>query len=364
MFTSRHSQYVFVMASLGIAGLVATLFSLNTSSTSTSTATSKYFDFNFAINKDPPNIPQIAQKLFDELIDSEHCNTHFAAPVSLPTRTCLENSKNSKNAKNSKDEEFVLVAVPFRDRMDHLRLFAHFILNHLDSHRTSHALLIVNQTDPHPFNRGALLNVAALIADSLLHPPTDIILHDVDHLPASDALTYASSPKPIHLASAASKKGYDLPYTSYTGGVAQLPFAVYKQINGHTNNLWGWGGEDDDLGIRLHKNGVSYTRLEPTELGRYECLPHEHSNDQAEGKGEIYDSTRKGGWKTDGMNSLQYDIIEKKVLDAKRLFDTGNLKASRVVLGDGVVVDKMDLKKRKLFMVVDVVLKREPKNKE
>ena len=41
-----------------------------------------------------------------------------------------------------------------------------------------------------------------------------------------------------------------LPYKMYFGGVSALTPLHYLKINGFPNNYWGWGGEDDDIGLR------------------------------------------------------------------------------------------------------------------
>lgn len=41
-----------------------------------------------------------------------------------------------------------------------------------------------------------------------------------------------------------------LPYKMYFGGVSALSPLHYLKMNGFPNNYWGWGGEDDDIGIR------------------------------------------------------------------------------------------------------------------
>lgn len=41
-----------------------------------------------------------------------------------------------------------------------------------------------------------------------------------------------------------------LPYQMYFGGVSALTPLHYLKMNGFPNNYWGWGGEDDDIGVR------------------------------------------------------------------------------------------------------------------
>lgn len=43
---------------------------------------------------------------------------------------------------------------------------------------------------------------------------------------------------------------FRLPYKMYFGGVSALTPTHYLKMNGFPNNYWGWGGEDDDIGVR------------------------------------------------------------------------------------------------------------------
>lgn len=55
-----------------------------------------------------------------------------------------------------------------------------------------------------------------------------------------------------------------LPYKMYFGGVSALTPLHYLKMNGFPNNYWGWGGEDDDIGVRwemLRKTHSFYAML-------------------------------------------------------------------------------------------------------
>ena len=34
----------------------------------------------------------------------------------------------------------------------------------------------------------------------------------------------------------------------------------FRQVNGFSNQYWGWGGEDDNFYIRVKKNNLKFTR--------------------------------------------------------------------------------------------------------
>ena len=43
---------------------------------------------------------------------------------------------------------------------------------------------------------------------------------------------------------------FRLPYDSYVGGAIALTEENMEKINGFSNVFFGWGGEDDDIGMR------------------------------------------------------------------------------------------------------------------
>ncbi len=117
-----------------------------------------------------------------------------------------------------------------------------------------------------------------------------LFFHDVDLIPEDDRNTYICDSNPKHVAIAMDKFGYKyvfpclwmsfegftllsatrstspshiwdtdflsylivsrLPYNMYFGGVSALTPLHYLKMNGFPNNYWGWGGEDDDIGVR------------------------------------------------------------------------------------------------------------------
>lgn len=53
---------------------------------------------------------------------------------------------------------------------------------------------------------------------------------------------------------------FRMAYKGYTGGVLAIRRSQFENINGFSNEFWGWGGEDDDLGNRLDHLGYQVTR--------------------------------------------------------------------------------------------------------
>ena len=47
----------------------------------------------------------------------------------------------------------------------------------------------------------------------------------------------------------------------------------YEQINGVSNEFWGWGAEDDDMRRRIVKHGMNITSDDP-KIARYTTIKH------------------------------------------------------------------------------------------
>lgn len=157
------------------------------------------------------------------------------------------------------------IVVPYRNRLEHLRVFASHMVEFLRGHFFS--ILVVEQADNRPFNRGALLNIGSLLA-----PATDYIaFHDVDMLPVDGTCDYSAPATGIcHLAGRAEQFGYGLPYGNYCGGVLLVSRIAFSAINGFSNRYWGWGCEDDDLVLRCWSENIAVERR----IGLYKSLPH------------------------------------------------------------------------------------------
>jgi predicted glycosyltransferase involved in capsule biosynthesis len=214
--------------------------------------------------------------------------------------------------------EKLSIIVPFRNREEHLEQFLPTMekLDLLED--INFEILIIEQDEEKPFNRGKLLNVGAKESDS-----TYYCFHDVDMIPiVSD---YSSISSPTHLAAEAEQFGYKLPYDGYFGGVTLFDRASFYKINGFSNDYWGWGAEDDDIMFRCKIRGVKTFRKN----GRYKSLSHER-----EIKQDLYSENLKKffGFKnsnslqeieelinSDGLDNLKYEILsDERISDKSR----------------------------------------------
>jgi hypothetical protein len=137
------------------------------------------------------------------------------------------------------------IIVPYRDRYFDLVEFKSHITKHLSDSGINYYLIIVEQDDEKSFNRGKLLNIGTIYAKKL--GCDYVIFHDLDMLP--EEVDYSYSDIPLHLATnlIGTEDFNRIVFDQYFGGVTLFPIKTFEEINGYSNNYWGWGYEDDDL---------------------------------------------------------------------------------------------------------------------
>jgi hypothetical protein len=213
--------------------------------------------------------------------------------------------------------EKLAIVVPYRDREGHLKKFIPSIesCDFLDG--IDYEILIVEQEEGKPFNRGKLLNVGAIQS----HTASYYCFHDVDMLPLVSDYSYC--PNPTHLAAEAEQFGFKLPYQGYFGGVTLFDKHSFIKVNGYSNDYWGWGAEDDDVMFRCVAKEIKASRKN----GRYRSLSHERNIAQ-----DLYNENLKKffGFKnglnietinqkidSDGLTTLEYEVLEEKKISKK-----------------------------------------------
>ena len=213
--------------------------------------------------------------------------------------------------------EKLAIIVPYRDREDHLKKFIPSIESCDFLEGIDYEILIVEQEEGKPFNRGKLLNVGAIQS----HTASYYCFHDVDMLPLISDYSYVSNP--THLAGEAEQFGFKLPYQGYFGGVTLFDKHSFIKVNGYSNDYWGWGAEDDDVMFRCVAKEIKASRKN----GRYRSLSHERNITQ-----DLYNENLRKffGFKnglnldtinqkidSDGLTTLEYEVLEEKKISKR-----------------------------------------------
>lgn len=203
------------------------------------------------------------------------------------------------------------IVVPYRDRAEHLETFVPYMETYLKLQGIQDfKILIVEQADNKPFNRGKLLNVGynSIQADYY-------VFHDIDMLPIT--ADYSGCLHPTHLVCSATQFAKGIPYETYFGGVTMFPSVDFLQINGFSNEFWGWGSEDDDLIMRCKTAGLQYTRRKG---GKFKSLDHAIKIDEKQAQRNFERYKEYIHYRLDGLSALQFNIVDSRVLTLNTSF--------------------------------------------
>ncbi|CAE8687934.1 unnamed protein product [Polarella glacialis] len=261
----------------------------------------------------------------------------------------------------------VVVIIPFRDRDLHLTLFKKYwrwFARHGRENLTVQRweVFVSEQFDSTPFNRGWVFNVAFAVASGQLNASPEVTgaagidfdcaaIQDIDYLPEK-GVDYGECEVPIQLSSEIDRYDWKTPYLKFAGAVVSMSLTHWRQINGFANNYVGWGGEDDDLFQRLRLNNLLYGDCYPwcedpgllaflfggdpnigklglsikrpkIGSGRFSGkLMHGANHTKRITDGKAYDANvvqmkamERGDsrWKTDGLSSLAFRIVDHAV---------------------------------------------------
>lgn len=144
--------------------------------------------------------------------------------------------------------------VPYRNRPDQLEQFIPYMKSYFSEHEIhDYEIIIVEQAEGKDFNRGALLNIGFLEA---LRLDCDYVsFHDLDMLPVRADYSYSDRVSQLAQEFLPKSARRSIPY-DYFGGVTLFPVDIFRNINGYSNEYWGWGYEDNDLLLRCQESGV------------------------------------------------------------------------------------------------------------
>ncbi|XP_072302338.1 beta-1,4-galactosyltransferase 4 [Eucyclogobius newberryi] len=207
-----------------------------------------------------------------------------------------------------KSRQSVAILIPHRHRERHLLYLLHHLHPFLQRQQLHYAIYVIEQAGDATFNRAKLLNVGYL--EALKDHNWDcFIFHDVDLVPENDHNLYMCDNQPKHLVVGRNATGYKLRYKGYFGGVTALTKDQFFQVNGFSNMYWGWGGEDDDLRIRVEMQNMKIVRP-PAAIARYTMVFHKRDSGNEINKDRMRLLGRTPRvWKKDGLNSCSYETL-------------------------------------------------------
>jgi len=143
-------------------------------------------------------------------------------------------------------------------RLKQKRLFV-YMMTKLFKPFCEFKIIIVEQNKGEKFNIGKLKNIGFEYINKY-GPFDNYIFTDIDIIPDSALIKYylkitdgfnLLAYKGTRYESSDSEKD-----KQFFGGCISCTKKIYEQINGYPNNYWGWGGEDDELGLRVREENI------------------------------------------------------------------------------------------------------------
>ena len=220
-----------------------------------------------------------------------------------------------------------ILIVPFRENkyQNRAEQLENFIRAYASGPNAMPILIVTQSDDGRGFNRGALLNIGFdfLVRSSGVRGSFDsFIMHDVDLVFPPEFVekyygTASGSGKGkreiIHYGK--SVKGY-YDYPDFLGGAIEFSRNVFERINGFPNHIYGWGGEDDALKVRIASVGSTVYR--PDEIKQEAMLALAPGQAETKDIPELVAKFKNEDllldesiWKINGLNSLHYTVLEE-----------------------------------------------------
>eukprot|EP00884_Botryococcus_braunii_P006855 jgi/Botrbrau1/16170/Bobra.0272s0005.2 len=193
-------------------------------------------DTALANKSPPPSLRQSFKKEADGEGDDKLCRARAPSPISKQT--------------SRRHTHRMALVIPFRDRQKHLDDLLPQIADYLQAQGRDFDILIMEQSPGLRFNRGALLNAAALLLQGSEHDY--FVFHDVDTYPTKAGniqYDFPTGPAPYHITPTGIHP--DSKSEDFFGGVTAFTREQLEDCNGYSALFWGWGGEDDNMRERL-----------------------------------------------------------------------------------------------------------------
>lgn len=182
------------------------------------------------------------------------------------------------------------IIVPYRDRKSHLDQF----IPHMNKYLPDAKIVIVEQADHKPFNRGKLLNVGFLETDSFYY-----CFHDVDHLPISVLYVCASGVNQLAYS--------NIQTSNFLGAVTMYDRDTFERSEGYHNDYFHRAEDNEQMtNLMLKRIFVSHR------FGSFETLPHPRTG--PEFIPELWQKAQLPRTKN-MLKTCEYQLISKEVHD-------------------------------------------------
>lgn len=169
---------------------------------------------------------------------------------------------------------------------------------HMNKYLPDAKIVIVEQVDDKPFNRGKLLNVGFLHSPTHTTPPT-FCFHDVDLLPVQVNYYEGDGVQQKALS--------DIQIMDYLGGVTIFDNSTFMKVGGYHNDYF-HRAEDNEMMFHLKRLRIPIL-LRP---GIFQELPHQRTG--PEFIPELWAKAQLPR-KINMLETCQYEFISKEIYD-------------------------------------------------
>jgi hypothetical protein len=148
----------------------------------------------------------------------------------------------------------LVVISPYRNREENLSRFIPAVTSFLDRRNIDYRIIISEQCNELPFNRGLLKNIGFVYAVEN-YPAAWYCFHDIDMVPEETVrgVDYSAPNDPSALFHLYGE-------VDSLGAIVLTSREAFERINGYPNNYWAWGYEDTCLIQRSLRAGVRIDR--------------------------------------------------------------------------------------------------------
>lgn len=160
-----------------------------------------------------------------------------------------------------------IIIIPYRNRREHLNILETSKIDwFIETLNDSTLVVIIEQEDGKDFNRGKLLNIG--IKELYDKCESYFILHDIDLYLKGNQRNFYNIDNNDNIVRFFSGHKFSL------GGLVKFKKEVLLDLNGHPNNIWGWGMEDRALYYRSQIKGYNPTQNLVHDLSQLQQLKH------------------------------------------------------------------------------------------
>lgn len=217
-----------------------------------------------------------------------------------------------------------IIVIPYRNRQKQLDYFIHHSVPLIKQFLPNTKVIVIEQAEGKPFNRGKLLNV---VFTEFKNRTKYFITNDVDLNPTRQTIqTYYA----MDIETENKVVGILTSPHNTLGGIIKIRSDTIHTLNGFPNTIWGWGAEDKAL-----QNRATYHGLVKQSIFLHTCKTRNDENfitfDDVEDRDRhnyskhfkneyrVFDTlTKEEQYKVimdSGLNTMEYTILERNPIE-------------------------------------------------